>query len=581
MSETEHGTVNDTRDTLTPPSPSKWNKAVRSACRVAPWNFLKSVGRKVMFGGIERACHLSSAEVARQRTTVFPKAVTFSILVPLFNTPLSFLEDMIASVQAQTYPHWELCLADGSDDTHSDVGARCRELARSDARIVYQKLSENGGISENTNACIAMATGDFICLFDHDDLLHPSALFETMTAICRHNADLVYTDEATFTKHGPLTVLAYHHKPDFAPDNLRANNYICHFTSFSRTLLDEVGGFRSDFDGSQDHDMILRLSEKAKHIHHVPKVLYFWRSHGASVASDLNSKPYVLDAGMRAVRDSIERTTGQACTVERATASSAHYRVRYSLPEKPLVSIVMHSITNEEALFRCVASVTQKTSYDRYELLIPPSSTLSDTMRERLTAIDRVRTVDGVCDAGGDYLVLLSAQTEVITPDWVEELLMYAVRTDVGAVGAKLLYPDRTVAHAGILIGIGKDRLCASAHHGLDAAEQGYAGRLCYAQNVSAVSAACMMTKTALFKELDPTLGTILGGVDRCLQLQREGFLNVFTPFAALYHHVDKKERPTAEEARHFRTLWHDTLEKGDPYFNPNLSPAHTDFRLK
>lgn len=284
----------------------------------------------------------TESELAEQRKHQFPKSIKFSIVVPLFNTPEKFLREMIQSVIDQTYANWELCLADGSDAEHGLVEKICRQYAKKDSRIKYKKLEKNLGISGNTNACLEMASGDYIGLFDHDDLLHPAALYEVMRAICEQDADFIYTDELTFSGN-TSNIITAHFKPDYAPDNLRANNYICHFSVFSDKILENVKGFRSEYDGSQDHDFILRATECAKKIVHIPEILYYWRSHPNSVAADINSKPYASIAGRKAVHDHIARHNMESI-VESTKAFPAMYRVEYSLKEKPLISIIILTI---------------------------------------------------------------------------------------------------------------------------------------------------------------------------------------------------------------------------------------------
>ena len=287
-----------------------------------------------------KSLFLTKEELEKQRNEVFSKDITFSILVPLFNTPENYLRDMIDSVVNQTYGKWELCLADASDDAHAYVGEVCKTYYEKDKRIVYKKLEKNMGISENTNVCIQMATGNFISLFDHDDILIPTALYENMKVICEKDADFIYTDEATFLGNNIYDIVTYHFKPDFAIDNLRANNYICHFSSFDRTLIDKVGMFSTQYDGSQDHDMILRLTAAAKNVVHIPKLLYLWRSHKNSVSQDINSKTYAIDAGKRAVRDSILRE-GMNATVESSPAFPTIYKINYEIIGNPLISIII------------------------------------------------------------------------------------------------------------------------------------------------------------------------------------------------------------------------------------------------
>ena len=305
---------------------------------------------------------ISAKQRAAEQKTVFEKKVLFSIIVPLYNTPLQFLREMIGSVTAQTYGNWELCMADGSDDAHPEVEAEVRRLMAKEPRIKYRKLEKNLGISGNTNACLDMAKGDYIALFDHDDVLHPSALFEMMKAICEKDADFVYTDENTFSKK-PSAAYCPHYKPDFSPDLLRSYNYICHFVSFKRELMEKVGQFRSEFDGSQDYDMILRLTEQAERIVHIPRILYFWRSHANSVASDISAKPYTLVAAKKALAEHLERVGLKGEVLDSRIPST--YRIRYAVEGEPKVSIIIPNMDHAETLKTCIDSVEKRTTYDR------------------------------------------------------------------------------------------------------------------------------------------------------------------------------------------------------------------------
>lgn len=550
----------------------------------------------------------SVAEREKEETTVFPKDVTFSILVPLYNTPERFLREMIESVTAQTYGKWELCLADGSDDAHDFVGRICQEYRQKDSRIKYQKLAKNEGISGNTNECYKMATGNYIALFDHDDLLHPCVLFAYMQAICEKDADYIYCDEATFKGNSINHMITLHFKPDFAPDNLLANNYICHFSVFSRELLESGELFRSQFDGSQDHDMILRLTAKAKHIVHVPRILYYWRSHKGSVASSIDAKTYAIDAAKGAVADHLTRLGYRNFEIESTRAFATIFRIKYELTSRPLVSIIIPNKDHVDDLSRCVESVINLSTYDNYEIVIVENNSETVEIRtyyEEISRHPRVQVVEykgdfnyskinnfGVQYAKGEYLLLLNNDTEVITPDWMEELLMYAMRKDVGVVGAKLYYPDKTIQHAGIVIGLGAHRTAGHTHYRIPEANVGYMGRLCYAQDVTAVTGACMMVSKALYEELgglDESFTVALNDVDFCLRVREKGFLNIFTPFAELYHYEsksrgsDKKDERALryqQESDRFRVKWADALAKGDPYYNPNFSLDHSDFTV-
>ena len=550
---------------------------------------------------------LSKEDEAAQRATTFPKNIKFSILVPLYNTPIKYLEEMIESVLAQTYGNFELCLADGSDDEHGKVGKCCRRYVSKDLRVVYKKLEENKGIAGNTNECIAMATGDFLALFDHDDLLHPAALYEMMKVICEENADFVYTDEVAFENEDITDVINLHFKTDFAPDNLLANNYICHFTAFSAELIKTAGVFRQ-YDGSQDHDMILRLTAVAKRICHIPKVLYYWRSHPGSVASDISAKPYAVTAGKRVVKDYLA-AQGIDAEVESTKVFPAIYKINYRIQNKPLVSILIPNKDHIRDLTRCIDSIRERSTYDNYEIIVIENNSTSEIIfkyYEYLASLDNVRVIRyadsfnyaainnfGAKYTRGEYLLLLNNDTEVITPEWIEEMLTYAQRADVGAVGAKLYYEDDTVQHAGIVIGLGAHRAAGHIHYGVPKSSKGYMGKLHYVQNVSAVTGACLMVKKSLYDEvggLDEKFTVAFNDVDFCLRLREKGYLNIFTPDAELYHYESKsrgfenteeKQARFCGEVKLFRERYAEIIEKGDPYYNVNFSLDYADYAIR
>lgn len=546
-------------------------------------------------------------EWENQRNTVFDRDITFSILVPLYNTPERFLREMIESVQYQTYAKWELCLADGSDDNHPEVGEICKQYASDDNRIKYKKLDENKGISGNTNACIDMATGNYIALFDHDDFLHPAVLFENMKAICETGADYLYTDEATFQGTNIFNIITKHCKPDFAIDNLRANNYICHFSVFSAKLLEKAGKFRPEYDGSQDHDMILRLTDAANKVYHIRKILYYWRSHPNSVASDISAKTYAIDAAKRAVMAHLDRV-GLKAEVESSKAFPTIFRFKYALTATPKVSVIIPNCNHLKDIKKCISSITKKSTYDNYEIIIIDNNSYKKEIfdyYEEIQKDSRIKVIKyegefnyakinnfGVEQATGDYLILLNNDTEVISESWIEELLMYAQRDDVAVVGAKLYYPDDTIQHAGIVIGLGADRAAGHIHYGVDKDNVGYMGKLYYAQNVSAVTGACMMVKTSIYKEiggLDEEFTVAFNDVDFCLQAREKGYLNIFTPYCEMYHYEsrsrgmedtsEKKDR-FKKEVNLFRNKWKKVLDDGDPYYNPNFSLDRADYYI-
>ena len=530
--------------------------------------------------------------------------------MPLWNNEPEFQKEMLDSVMNQTYQNWELCLADGSDDAHSYMGEISKEYAaRSNGRIVYKKLEKNEGISGNTNACLAMATGEFIGLLDQDDILHPSTLYEYVKAINEKDADYIYCDETTFKSGNIDHMLTMHFKPDYAPDNLRANNYICHFSVFKRDLLQGTELFRSQFDGSQDHDMILRLTDAAQNVVHVPKLLYYWRCHATSVASNIEAKPYAIEAARGAVAENLRSHGFKNFQITSTRAFETIFKIRYQIIGSPRISIVIPNKDHVEDLKRCISSIEEKSTYDNYEIIVVENNSETKEIKdyyELLKDDPRVKVVTytgsfnysainnfGVKETTGEYILLLNNDTQVITVNWMEEMLMYAQREDVGAVGAKLYYGDKTIQHAGVVIGLGAHRTAGHTHYKQHRENLGYMGRLCYAQDVTAVTGACLLVKKSLFEKvggLDESFAISLNDVDFCLKLRKLGLLNVFTPFAELYHFEsisrglddqgEKAERYNRESA-HFRDKWKKELQQGDPYYNPNFSLDRSDFSLR
>ena len=546
-------------------------------------------------------------ELQEQRDRVFDRDITFSIITPLYNTPVQFLREMIESVLAQTYGKWELCMADGSDESHDEVRQICLAYAEKDSRIRYRKLVENKGISGNSNECIAMASGEYLSLLDHDDLLHPAALYCVMEAITEQDADFIYTDEATFRNSDTTDIASIHLKPDFAPDNLLANNYICHFTSFRRELPGPGAAFREGYDGSQDHDLILRLIDAAKCIVHVPKVLYMWRAYGASTAEDGNNKPYATIAGIKAVGDYL-RSRGINALVEQAKGIPSIYRVSYALPEdRPKVSVIIPNRDHTDDLKACISSVIGKTTYDNYEIIIVENGSTEESVFEyydEITGKDaRVKKIDwpgefnwsainnyAVGETDGEYLLFLNNDTEVITPEWIEEMLMHAQRKEIGIVGALLYYPNDTVQHGGVVLGLGG--VAGHAFAGAERGNRGYAGKLCYANDVTAVTGACMLMRREIWENeagFDEAFAVGLNDIDFCLRVRKAGYRILWTPFAELYHYESKsrgkpdtakKKETASREVELFRSKWGNELEAGDPYYNPNLS-LKACYRLK
>ena len=475
--------------------------------------------------------HFGSMQTYKRKKAEENGDIKFSILVPLYNTPKNFLKDMIDSVENQSYANWELCLADGSDLDES-IGDFVK--AYNDPRIKYKKLEKNIGISGNTNACTELASGEYICLLDHDDMLSPTALSENYKLIKEQNCDFVYSDELMFEKHGKMNIISFHYKPDFAPDNLRANNYICHFSVFSRKLFDKAGYFNSEYDGSQDHDLILRLTENAEKIGHISKALYYWRIHSGSVASKAECKPYAIEAGKKAVHDSILRKDKRESTVKSSNAHPTIYNIEYDVLNEKVGIIAPKSVH---------AHIAENTAGDF-------------SLFEKLSDVPQ----------NVKYVVFFDKDVRIITKTWLKEMLMFAQRADVGAVGAKLLYPDGKIYHAGITVGIKNGS--SYDYHGVSESDNGYMGRLVYARNVSAVSGQCMMLRHELVNN-GTDMFNIASAIRFCVDLRKKGFVNVITPLAKMSFLGKPQD------------LKGICANERDPYFNPNFSKKYTYLRLK
>lgn len=539
-------------------------------------------------------------ELDRQRVTRFPTMPVFSIVVPLFNTPVPFFTDLLGSVRSQTYGIWELLLVNASPD-NAELSSIALAATKDDKRVRLITLDSNEGISLNTNAGIAEAQGDFICFLDHDDLLEPDALFEYAKAINEQpDTDLLYCDEDKLVE-GSRHIHPYF-KPDFSIDLLRNNNYVCHFLSVRRTLLDLFPPNTSEFDGAQDHNLILNASEHARHIHHVSRILYHWRICETSTAGNAADKPYATIAGIKAVKAHLERL-GIPANVE-SSSRPFTYQVTYDVPkDRPLVSILIPNKDHVDYLKNCIESIVEKTTYDNLEIIIiENNSTEPETFEyyEGLTSSSQPLTIrivtwdqpfnfsaiinHGVKHASGDYLLLLNNDTSVITPNWIEILLGIASRKEVGMVGVKLLYPDDTIQHAGVCFDGQK-----AEHQFVNLPRRG-AGYFCLAdapRDLSAVTAACAMTKRDVFEKtggFDEAFAVAYNDVDYCLTLRKLGYLIVYTPEVELYHHesvtrgsdnlnIATRTRYIKELAR-LDSKWASFFANGDPYFNRNLS-AH------
>lgn len=524
-----------------------------------------------------------------------------SIIVPVWNTPSEILDQTIGSVVDQTYDNWELCIADGHSNPETENVLSI--WAKKDPRIIVIRLDENKGIAVNSNEALLLAKGVFIAFLDHDDLLAPFALFEVVTALQNNpNLDLIYSDEDKTDKSGKRFNPFF--KPDFSPDYLRSVNYMPHFLVVRKSLGDQVGWLWEGYDGAQDYDLILRLVEKARVIAHIPKILYHWRAWIGSTAREGVSKPYANDAGKKALQEHLIRL-GLPAHVEDGLYPT-FYRVHYQLDANPLISIIIPNQDQASVLECCVNSILQNTTYPNFEIfLIENGSRQQETfgLYERLEKDARIHVINwnepfnysrinnwAVKQTNGEIVLFLNNDTQVINQDWLEQMLQLAIRQDVGAVGAKLYYPDETIQHAGLIVGVGG--VAGNSHKYFPVDHVGYFNRLISVQNVSAVTAACMMIRKKVFQEVDgfdDNYALSFGDVDLCLRILQRGYLNVWTPYAELYHHesktrgyedtVDKFER-FSKETMYFKHKWTGFLQKGDPYYNPNLTLLAEDFSI-
>ena len=570
-----------------------WQKALRNA--KSRLNLTPSIN-------LYKLVHLSESELSQQKGTLFPFMPLISIVVPLYNTQQAYLCELMDSAFAQTYSNWQLILVDASDKTPNEVQSICLAHTAEDSRVLYKKLERNQGISQNTNHGLDLATGDFLTLLDHDDLLHPAALFEVVKSINETDADLLYTDEINYS--GSLEYNSSpHFKPDFSPDTLRSYNYICHLMVYSRELHEKCGNLQKEYDGSQDYDLVLRLSEQAKKIVHIPQPLYFWRQHEGSFSYDVVQKEQCIVSAKKALSNHLERIglKGQVLDAQQLTC----YRIKYELAGTPLISIIIPNKDHVGDLDKCLSSILEKTSYPNYEILIiennsedPKTFKYYESLNDKsirviqypgtfnYAAINNHAAKCSTCD----YLVLLNNDTEVITPEWLEEMLMFAQRDDVGAVGAKLYYADDTIQHAGVILGIGGT--AGHSHKGCNRSDNGYSNRLQLVQNISAVTGACLMVSREKFFEVDgfdENFTVALNDVDLCLKLREHSYLNIFTPFAELYHYESKsrgyedsreKKRRFRDEIFLFHSKWGELLRTGDPYYNPNLTLDEENFTM-
>ena len=583
--------------------PNMIKKGIRCLKQYGPREFMIRASEhlkseEVPYGPWFETHRLKEEEWHRQREDAehWKKRPLVSICVPLYQTPEKYLCEMIDSVKNQTYSNWQLCLADGTKD--GSVEQVIKSRYSKEPRIRYEHLKENLGIAENTNAAFALADGAWIGLLDHDDILAPEALYEVLAAAgvsdaaasvverTRNNqassmagrnqeakeADVVYTDEDKVTmdlgEH-----FQPHFKPDFNPDLLCSNNYITHFFVVRREIVERVGGFRREYDGSQDYDFIFRCTDAAERIVHVPRILYHWRTSANSTADNPASKMYAYEAGKRAIEEHL-RTKGIAAEVLH-TKSLGFYRVKYQLTDHPLISIVVVNTGGEEALDRCLNAIAGS-SYENYEVIV---------VEKEEGAGLAARYNRGVSRAKGEYVVLLDGCITFLTHDWLEELAGHCGQEGVAAAGCKLLYPDGTLWHAGIVVGNGE--IANNVFMGMNGDYYGYMHRAGVQMNYSAVSYVCMMVKKSIFDEMGGLTEELAAwsDVDFGLRLGQAGYRLVYTPYASARYGISKQPKTDKalgckEAAAYMKAHWAEILEAGDPCYNPNFSREKADYCL-
>ena len=544
-----------------------------------------------------------SDELAKQRKYHFSYEPKISIVIPAYRTRKKYLRELMQSIRKQTYGKWQLCIADGSGEDNC-VEEVIKKYTARDSRICYRRLEKNEGISGNTNEALKMADGEYIVLCDHDDVIPPNALFELVKALQDRKVDIVYTDEDKISMDSSRR-FDPNFKPDFNPDLLCSTNYICHLFLFPRSFYERYGGFRKEFDGAQDYDLILRYTEKARKISHIPKILYHWRSHYGSTADNPESKSYAFENGARAVSEHYERL-GIPASVGQGALTGTYHTV-YDWGRQPLISIIVPNKDHVGDLKKCMDSVDSRSIYRNYEwIIVENNSTEDETFRYYDSIRDRKNVTVltykgafnysrinnfGVRHARGELLLLLNNDTEMIRPESLKAMADLCLREDVGIAGARLLYPDRTIQHAGVIVGFGG--VAGHAFCNLSSRDPGYMGRAVMTQDYSAVTAACLMVRREIFEAaggLTEEYAVAFNDIDFCMKVGALGKRIVYEPSAEFYHYESKSRgsEDTREKVERFRSeverfesTWKDFLAKGDPCYNPNFSLTIGPFCLR
>ncbi|WP_035139558.1 glycosyltransferase family 2 protein [Fischerella sp. PCC 9605] len=537
---------------------------------------------------------------AHQQIVQWQLQPKFSVIMPVYNIEAKLLEKAIESVRKQIYPNWELCIADDAS-THPHIRSILTHYSQLDSRIKVVFRTENGHISAASNSALELATGDYIALLDHDDELTIDALFENAKLINQHpEADFIYSDEDKIDNKGKRFSPCF--KPDWSPEYFYSCMYTCHLGVYRTSMIHEINGFRSEYNGSQDYDLVLRVVEKTKNIYHIPKILYHWRSISASAASGSQAKPWAYIAGRKALESMLERSPYPGRVEE--TANPGIYRVRRDIIGHPLVSIIIPSagtttkIPSGNLCFleNCIRSIQQLSTYRNFEIIVVDGYDIPKATLEKIVALNvqlvrcaepfnfSMRINKGAAEAKGQYLLSLNDDTEVITPDWLESMLELAQQPEIGAVGAKLLFPDGRIQHVGIIILEGNP---CHAFYGFDSEQSGYFCSNIVNRNYLAVTAACLMMRQEVFQQLgglDEDFPLNYNDVDLCLKAHQFGYRNIVTPYAQLIHYesASRQKGLRPGEWNKLNDKWKDYFHKlgTDPYYNPNLSLDAPNFEL-
>jgi len=543
-------------------------------------------------------------ELEKQRNQKFNYEPKISIITPTFNTPGQFLTDLINSILGQTYSNWELCVVDGGSQK-GHVKDILKTFSDKENRIKVKFLPENKGITGNSNEALSLATGDLITFLDHDDTLSPFSFYEVIKAINENpDADFIYSDEDKISENGERR-FDPHFKPDWSPDTLRSYNYITHLTVIKRELLDRIGWFRGEYEGGQDYDLILRATEQSGKIIHIPKILYHWRISRKSAAGNAHAKLYAYESAKKALRDHVSRI-GLVGEVEKGLFLGS-YKIAYPIGLSSKISIIIPNKDQAGSLKRSVMSIINRSTYKNIDILIVENGSVETgtfKLYDELGKWENIRVIEwkrpfnysainnfAVSYAKTEVILFLNNDTEVINPDWLERMLEHVLRGKVGAVGAKLYFDNDEIQHAGVVIGLGG--VAGHPYRYFPKYSSGYMNRLKVIHNLSAVTGASLMTKRSVFEQVggfDEKLAFAFNDIDLCLKMREEGYLVVWTPYAELYHHESKtrgyedtpdKQERFRHEIEYFRSKWKHVLEKGDPYYNPNLALDKEDFSIR